>query len=129
MFRLDMAAIRKTASSSRLMANAANSANLSRNESVSGSPLAKLAKLAISHGAKDLISASNNADVLEPEPPADPVGWHELDAAYMEHHFNCKTCIAAGRGSRYGMRCGAGAALWHRYSHAATELAPNRRLQ
>lgn len=34
------------------------------------------------------------------------------DAAYHAHHFNCSTCIAAGRGSRYGQRCGVGMALW-----------------
>jgi hypothetical protein len=34
------------------------------------------------------------------------------DAAYHVHHFNCPTCIAAGRGSRYGQRCGAGMTLW-----------------
>lgn len=51
-----------------------------------------------------------------PSAPADaapePADWHMLDAAYLAHHFNCPTCIAAGRGSRYGLRCGAGAALW-----------------
>ena len=41
--------------------------------------------------------------------------WHALDAAYLAHHFNCPTCIASGRGSRYGLRCGAGAALWRAY--------------
>ena len=44
--------------------------------------------------------------------------WHALDAAYLAHHFNCPACIAAGRGSRYGLRCGAGAALWQDYSTA-----------
>ncbi len=44
--------------------------------------------------------------------------WHPLDAAYLAHHFNCTTCIAAGRGSRYGLRCGAGAVLWQSYSAA-----------
>jgi hypothetical protein len=48
-------------------------------------------------------------------PPADPVDWHALDAAYLAHHFNCPTCIAAGRGSRYGQRCGVGMALWRAY--------------
>lgn len=32
--------------------------------------------------------------------------------AYHGHHFNCHKCQAAGMGSRYGLRCGAGAALW-----------------
>jgi len=69
------------------------------------------------------------ADALQPEPvellpsaPADaapePADWHTLDAAYLAHHFNCPTCIAAGRGSRYGLRCGTGAALRRVYAAA-----------
>lgn len=46
----------------------------------------------------------------------DAIDWHELDAAYTMHHFNCPTCIAAGRGVRYGLRCGVGTALWRAYS-------------
>lgn len=57
-------------------------------------------------------------EVLPVAAPADPVDWHTLDAAYNVHHFNCPTCIAAGRGSRYGLRCGTGAALWRAYSQA-----------
>jgi hypothetical protein len=38
--------------------------------------------------------------------------------AYHAHHFNCPICIAAGRGSRYGQRCGAGMALWMDYQNA-----------
>ena len=45
-----------------------------------------------------------------------PADWHALDAAYLAHHFNCHACIAAGRGSRYGVRCGTGAALWLDYA-------------
>ena len=45
----------------------------------------------------------------------EPTDWKTLDAAYLAHHFNCLTCIAAGRGSRYGQRCGAGMALWRLY--------------
>jgi hypothetical protein len=67
------------------------------------------------------------ADALQPEPvepspsaPADtspePTNWHTLDDAYLAHHFNCPTCIAAGRGTRYGHRCGVGAALWRLYT-------------
>ena len=66
------------------------------------------------------------ADALQAEPtvplprtPKDqapePTDWHALDAAYLAHHFNCLTCIAAGRGSQYGYRCGTGAALWRAY--------------
>lgn len=69
------------------------------------------------------------ADALQAEPvealpnaPTDavpePTHWHALDAAYLAHHFNCPTCIGAGRGSRYGLRCGTGAALWRAYSEA-----------
>ncbi len=62
------------------------------------------------------------AEPMEPLPSkaADALSeltdWHALDAAYLAHHFNCPTCIAAGRGSRYGQRCGAGMALWAIYS-------------
>ena len=38
----------------------------------------------------------------------DATDWHALDGAYNMHHFNCPTCIAAGRGPRYGLRCGGG---------------------
>jgi len=59
-------------------------------------------------------------EVLPATPPADatpePADWQALDAAYLAHHFNCPTCIAAGRGSHYGHRCGAGMALWRAYS-------------
>jgi hypothetical protein len=51
----------------------------------------------------------------ELEPQTDPNTWRELAAAYQAHHFNCSTCIAAGRGSQYGQRCGAGMALWRAY--------------
>lgn len=36
--------------------------------------------------------------------------------AYHAHHFNCQTCIAAGRGERYGRRCETGLALWTTYT-------------
>jgi hypothetical protein len=36
--------------------------------------------------------------------------------AYHVHHFSCRTCIAAGRGIRYGKRCDVGLALWKTYS-------------
>ena len=35
---------------------------------------------------------------------------------YHAHHFRCRTCIAAGRGTRFGRRCSAGLALWNTYS-------------
>ena len=52
---------------------------------------------------------------IPPDPPVNPRDWKELAAAYHAHHFNCPTCIAAGRSSRYGQRCGAGMALWRAY--------------
>lgn len=63
----------------------------------------------------DWLTAANDAASHAPDPPDDPVDWKELAAAYHAHHFNCPTCIAAGRGSRYGQRCGAGMALWRAY--------------
>lgn len=42
--------------------------------------------------------------------------WRPLADAYHGHHFTCPTCIAAGKG--YGLRCGAGAALWAAYDQA-----------
>ncbi|MFM7000540.1 MAG: hypothetical protein ACKOXU_05700 [Limnohabitans sp.] len=60
------------------------------------------------------------ADALHSEPipplPSAPAERQTLDAAYLTHHFNCPICIAAGRGSRYGQRCGVGMALWRAYS-------------
>ena len=52
-----------------------------------------------------------------PEPPPDPNAWQELAQAYHAHHFSCPTCIAAGRGAVYGLRCGAGMALWTNYQN------------
>jgi hypothetical protein len=53
----------------------------------------------------------------DPVPPTDPSAWHELAAAYNVHHFKCSTCIAAGYGAKYGLRCGTGAALWTTYQN------------
>ena len=63
----------------------------------------------------DWLTAANDAASHAPDPPENPSDWKELAAAYHAHHFNCRTCIAAGRGSRYGQRCGAGMALWRLY--------------
>ena len=63
----------------------------------------------------DWLKAAKDAASQEPDPPVNPSDWKELAAAYHAHHFNCPTCIAAGLGSRYGQRCGAGMALWHSY--------------
>ena len=54
-------------------------------------------------------------EALTPEQPVNPDAWKELAAAYHAHHFHCATCIAAGRGARYGLRCGTGTALWAAY--------------
>ncbi len=40
-------------------------------------------------------------------------GWRVLRDDYYNHHASCPTCRAAGLG--YGLRCGAGAALWAEY--------------
>ena len=64
----------------------------------------------------DWLTAANEAASQAPNPPEDPSDWKELAAAYHAHHFNCPTCIAAGRGSGYGQRCGVGTALWRDYS-------------
>lgn len=63
-------------------------------------------------------NAADNAAPAAPPNPASPTDWHALDAAYLAHHFNCPTCIAAGRGSRYVLRCGTGAAFWRAYAQA-----------
>ena len=63
----------------------------------------------------DWLTAANDSASHEPDPPDHPSDWKEMAAAYHAHHFNCPTCIAAGRGSRYGQRCGAGMALWQAY--------------
>ena len=61
------------------------------------------------------------SEPVEPSPrekadtTPEPTDWRALAAAYHAHHFRCPTCIAAGRGTRYGLRCGAGAALWRAY--------------
>ncbi len=66
----------------------------------------------------DWLTAANDEATQALTSPDDPADWHELDAAYMTHHFNCKTCIAAGGGIRYGMRCGVGVSLWRAYRAA-----------
>ena len=63
----------------------------------------------------DWLTAANEAASYAPVPPSDPLDWEELANAYHAHHFKCPTCIAAGLGSRYGQRCGAGMALWRAY--------------
>lgn len=50
-----------------------------------------------------------------PLPSLEPVDWRALDRTYLAHHAHCHACQAAGRGARYGLRCGVGAALWASY--------------
>ncbi|MCF8209061.1 MAG: hypothetical protein K9K38_06620 [Rhodoferax sp.] len=68
----------------------------------------------------DLLRWLSRPPANEPEPPPDPAAWRELAEEYHRHHFNCQRCIAAGRGARYGLRCGTGAALWTRYADSIT---------
>ena len=82
---------------------------------------AALRLLTVSAVATEAVSAKPErlSTVLAVPSPAileKPADWHALDAAYLAHHFNCSACIAAGRGSRYGLRCGTGAALWRAYT-------------
>lgn len=44
-------------------------------------------------------------------------GQQQADRAYLNHHFKCPTCIAAGKG--YGMRCNTGATLWADYNRSS----------
>jgi hypothetical protein len=66
--------------------------------------------------------ASNDPDppVTEPAPATRQSHqewvqtWQPLADAYHAHHFACAVCVAAGKG--FGLRCGAGAALWLTYT-------------
>ena len=64
--------------------------------------------------------AANDPGACEPPPAPEPTDWRALDAAYLAHHAHCPVCIAAGRGARYGLRCGVGASLWSDYSAAVS---------
>ena len=64
-----------------------------------------------------LTAANDPAPEPAPEPPADPNAWRELSEAYNAHHVDCHACIAAGHGAQYGLRCGAGTALWINYQN------------
>ena len=68
--------------------------------------------LATSLAVSTPVSSQTPVFIEPPEPPTDPNAWRELAAAYHLHHFKCSACIAAGRGTGYGLRCGTGAALW-----------------
>ena len=86
--------------------------------------------LAVSSVPTDAVPAMTDrlSSVLAVPPPAileKPADWHALDAAYLAHHFNCPVCIAAGRGSRYGLRCDTGAELWCAYAQADQPCGKN----
>lgn len=53
--------------------------------------------------------------------------WKELAVAYHAHHFQCPTCIAAGRGSQYGQRCSVGGDLWKAYAGSTQKDLPQPR--
>ena len=63
----------------------------------------------------DWLTAANDAASHALDSPENPKDWKELAAARYTHHFNCPTCIAAGRCSWYEQRCDAGMALWRAY--------------
>ena len=65
--------------------------------------------------------ATPPAPAPAPAPAPEPTDWRTLDKAYQAHHVNCHVCQAAGRGTRYGLRCGVGAALWTAYDAAVTQ--------
>lgn len=59
------------------------------------------------------------ADAPKPKPTKHvEQDWKPLALAYHVHHFKCPVCIVAGKGTRYGPRCGVGAALWTGYQNA-----------
>ena len=62
-----------------------------------------------------LVNWLHAANDPAPEPPTNPKVWRELAAASHAHHVHYSTCIAAGQGSEYGQRCGAGMDLWRAY--------------
>ena len=92
------------------------------------SKVAKVATVAVANPPKqaandpagsepDALVELKKPEITAPEPPLDPNAWRELAAAYHQHHFACPTCITAGRGAQYGLRCGVGAALWTSYEN------------
>lgn len=51
-----------------------------------------------------------------------PADWNAADRAYLEHHFTCPTCCAAGASQAAHPRCPAGQALWEVYQSAGMPL-------
>ncbi len=73
--------------------------------------------------SRDIFQPQPQPGALKPASPAsseqrDPNAWRELATAYHLHHAKCHVCIAASKGAMYGLRCGAGAALWVAYQDA-----------
>lgn len=104
----------------RAIVNQLHDAGLSLSVTSSGG-LAVTPSSHLTEDLRDIIRGSKAllvdwvAATTYPEPPTEPARWHDLEAAYNAHHVNCKTCIAAGRGKQYSLRCGTGAALWSMY--------------
>ena len=76
--------------------------------------IAKLIEPLRQHKA-DLLRWFNQTPANDPCLHSDTTDWIELAKAYQVHHINCPTCKSAGLGSRYGLRCGVGSALWTTY--------------
>ena len=85
--------------------------------SAAANDLAHTAVLTAKRPVHKLVTTQAPVSIEPAEPPTDLNAWRELAAAYHLHHFNCSTCIAAGRGAVYGLRCGTGAALWNAYQN------------
>ena len=75
------------------------------------------APLVLSTVATVAVAKRDELPANDPNSPPDPNAWRELAQAYHAHHLKCSTCIAAGRGAVYGLRCGVGAALWVNYQN------------
>jgi hypothetical protein len=86
------------------------------------STVARVATVAVAKAPASKVEGQAPDPAADHPAPDNAVNWHVLDGAYMAHHFNCKTCTAAGRGIRYGLRCGAGAALWALYAATSDSM-------
>ena len=143
MFKLDMKAIRQSANDAWLMAIPAipaipailaiKSGENGAENSQQPQKIANIAKIANSQQLNCTLQAdpasTQPPDLVQPSAPApdkprkhtfmeNADTWRHLDRAYQAHHFKCPICKAAGLG--YGLRCGAGAALWTAYSDASS---------
>lgn len=75
--------------------------------------------------SKPKLAASNTQVQPATQPKAKPVkhvdqDWKPLALAYHAHHFKCAVCITAGKGTRYGPRCGVGTSLCTGYQNATS---------